>query len=110
MTLILLAGQVFPTVLRFDELAAIPHPWPWWGLSLTALAVTASYYPRLGAVWRFRQSLLGALLHLLGILVLLSIQWYAFLRNLSGRPVTWKGTPYRPAKASDSTQWEHLTR
>jgi hypothetical protein len=102
MSTILIGGQVLPTVLLAAGLAAIPRPWPWWAIGLSALAVAASYYPRLAAVRRFRQSLLGALLHPLGILVLLTIQWYAFARNLAGRPATWKGRPY-PARTASVT-------
>jgi hypothetical protein len=98
MSAILLGGQVLPTILLAAGLASIPHPWPSWMVGLSGLAVAASYYPRLAAVRRFRQSLVGALLHPLGILVLLTIQWYAFARNLAGRPATWKGRPY-PARA-----------
>ena len=37
---------------------------------------------------------MGAILHPLGILILLAIQWFAFVRNALGRPSTWKGRPY----------------
>ena len=40
-----------------------------WVLALAALGVAAAYYPRLAAVGRFRQSLLGAFLHPMGVLV-----------------------------------------
>jgi hypothetical protein len=43
------------------------------------------------------QSRLGAMLHPLGVLILVLIQWYAFARNLAGRPSAWKGRLY-PAK------------
>ena len=51
---------------------------------------------RLG-VMRFRQPVAGAVLHPLGVLVLLAIQWTALARELLGRPATWKGRPY-PAR------------
>jgi hypothetical protein len=57
------------------------------------------------AVRRFRQSFLDAVFLSLGILVLLAIRWYAFVKNLSGRPVTWKGRPYLAGHALDSTAW-----
>jgi hypothetical protein len=44
------------------------------GSASKGVAVAVSYYPRLAAARRFRQSMLGAALHLLGILVLLAIQ------------------------------------
>jgi hypothetical protein len=81
-TVILLGGQVLPFVLLAVE------PWP------MAVAVVAAYVPRLIAAMRFRQSWLGALLHPVGILLLLAIQWYAAGRELIGRPVVWKGRGY----------------
>jgi hypothetical protein len=43
---------------------------------------------------RFRQPALGAMLHPVGVVWLLAIQWWAFARQLIGRPATWKGRPY----------------
>jgi hypothetical protein len=45
-------------------------------------------------VWRFRQPLGGALLHPLGVLALLAIQWVALARQLAGKPAVWKGRSY----------------
>ena len=95
MTLILLTGQVVPAVVLVATLARSPRPWHLGELIIAALACAASYYPRLAAVRRFRQSLLGAVLHPLGILILVAIQWHAFFRKLFGRPATWKGRKYR---------------
>ncbi len=78
-TLLLIAGQVLPLVL------AILWPGPW-----TLLALSASYLPRVLAALRFRQSWLGALLHPVGIAVLLVLQWYALGRKLLGLRTTWK--------------------
>src|SRR5207249_2189563 len=76
-TLLLAGGQVLPVAL----LAAAPWLPPaagWLAGAATALA----YSTRLAGVVRFRQSLLGALLHPVGVLVLLAIQWYALARRL----------------------------
>ena len=81
MTLILLGGQVLPLVLLILALAAWPGPWPAWQLALVLFATAAAYYPRLAAACRFRQSLLGAVLHHVGVLLLLAIQWFAFLQT-----------------------------
>ena len=35
----------------------------------------------------------GTFLHPLGILILVAVQWFAFARNVQGRPSTWKGRP-----------------
>jgi glycosyltransferase involved in cell wall biosynthesis len=85
-TLLLFGGHVLPFVLLTGAAWLEPR-----ALVLTGLAAAAAYYPRLHAAVRFRQSWLGALLHPLGVLLLLAIQWYAFGRALAGRPVGWKG-------------------
>jgi hypothetical protein len=96
MTLILLGGQVLPLILLAIGLLSRPESWPWpgWPLALAMLATAAAYSPRLASVPRFRQPLLGAILHPAGIVVLVAIQWFAFLRTALGRPSTWKGRPY----------------
>jgi hypothetical protein len=87
-TLLLLAGQVLPFLLLFHTgWLAIP----------VVLAVLAAWLPRFLAVRRFRQPADGALLHPLGILVFLAIQWYALGRQLLGRPAGWKGRVYSPS-------------
>ena len=64
---------------------------------LATVGAAAAYYPRLVAVRRFRQPLIGALVHPVGVLALLVIQWYAFARAVLARPVTWKGRDYASA-------------
>jgi hypothetical protein len=59
-----------------------------------ALTLFASYLPRLLAVRRFRQPPLSALLHPLGVLLLLVVQWYALSRQLLRRPVAWRARSY----------------
>lgn len=54
----------------------------------------ASYLPRLLAVRRFRQPLSSALLHPLGVFVLLVLQWYALARKVFGKPVGWRQRIY----------------
>lgn len=63
-------------------------------LAMSAVAVLASYLPRVVAASRFHQPLAAALLHPLGICVLLGIQWLAFFRSLLRVPATWKGRSY----------------
>jgi hypothetical protein len=93
-TALLLGGQVLPVVLCgfgvFGQLS------PWAGV-LAVLGLAAAYYPRLRAVRRFGQSWLGALLHPLGILIFLVLQWYAYARACCGRPAIWKGRAYSTA-------------
>lgn len=91
MTLLLLMGQVAPVLLLAVGLAG--------GLSATATVIAAAasligYLPRLIMVRRFRQPWDSALLHPLGIVLLLAIQWQALVRQLRGRPSSWKGRSY----------------
>lgn len=92
-TLLLLGGQVLPFVVL--ALATSPLAY-----TLAALATTAALLPRFLAVVRFRQTLLGALLHPVGICVVLAIQWFAFFRLLRHRPTVWKGRSCAPAHAT----------
>ncbi len=70
-------------------------------LVLTLLAVVLAYLPRLLMALRFGQSFGSALLHPLGVIGVLAIQWYALARWLLGCPAYWKGrnygTVYRPS-------------
>jgi hypothetical protein len=105
LTILLLLGQVLPVIAAmlwaafwvsnllvgatFDEptMAVVVS-------MLLALAVMASYLPRLLAVRRFEQPLQSALLHPLGIIMLLAIQWYALVKQIFGRPVAWRARAY----------------
>jgi hypothetical protein len=91
MTLLLVMGQIAPLVLLVAGLAGVLS------LAATSVALVASllvYIPPLIMVRRFRQPLDSALLHPLGILLLLVIQWQALIRWLRGRPSSWKGRSY----------------
>jgi hypothetical protein len=105
LTLLLGLGQVLPVVAAglwlafwvsslvvgatFDEpgLAAVVS-------GLLVLAVAASYVPRLLAVRRFRQPVGSAVLHPVGVAVLLVLQWYALGMQVLGRPVAWRARNY----------------
>ncbi len=88
-TLLLVIGQVVPVVLVGISI---------WRSSVAALpamaAMVCSYYPRFAGVVRFRQPVLAALLHPVGTLIFLAIQWYSLLRHALGRPSRWKGRMY----------------
>lgn len=58
------------------------------------VALVASYLPRLLAVRRFKQPLISALLHPLGVALLLLVQWYALMLQIFGRPVAWRARSY----------------
>ncbi len=61
---------------------------------LLLVAVIASYLPGIIAVKRFKQPLRSALLHPLGVLLLLTLQWYALVRQVMGKPVGWRARTY----------------
>lgn len=95
-TVLLLGGQVLPSALLAMS--------PWlgfspWEVGLVALATAFSYLPRALGARRFGQSRPGAILHPLGVLVLLAIQWHALIRETLGRPASWKGRNYAPRSA-----------
>ena len=58
------------------------------------LAAAANLVTALTVAVKCRQSRLGAALAPLGVLVLVSIQWYALGRKLLGVPATWRGRAY----------------
>jgi len=104
-TVLLLLGQVLPVVLAtlwvllwlemavvgatFDQpvLAAAVGAAIW-------LALLASYAPRLLALRRFQQPVVSAMLHPVGVALLLCVQWYALARQVAGRPVAWRARTY----------------
>ena len=57
-------------------------------------AAMLNWFVRCLACWRFKQDRRSALLHPLGILLLLAVQWYALIRKLSGRSVSWRERAY----------------
>jgi hypothetical protein len=86
MTFLLLAGQVAPFLLiaTTEGLAQ----------KLSILAAALCYGGRFAAARRFRQSLVGAVLHPVGIVLLLAIQWQALFGQFSGTRVQWKDRAY----------------
>jgi hypothetical protein len=93
-TFLLVCGQIFPVLLALALLVS-PASFSATARSLIWGALAASFLPRLFSVWKYRQPLLSALLHPLGVGILLTLQWYALLRKLAGQHVTWKERAYR---------------
>jgi glycosyltransferase involved in cell wall biosynthesis len=91
---LLFCGQVLPFLLTLSLVLA-PASYGRYGRSFILAALAASLLPRLLSVWRYRQPLLSALLHPLGVTILLALQWYALLRKIAGQRVTWKERAYR---------------
>ena len=82
-TVILGGGQILPAVLML----AAPS-------TAALLALVFSIGLRLILAARFRQPEETALLHPLGVVALLVVQWAALVRSLRGRPSTWRGRAY----------------
>jgi hypothetical protein len=93
-TFLLFCGQILPLLLAIAVVIA-PASFSQGARLLILVALAASFVPRLLSVWKYRQSLFSALLHPLGVAVLLVLQWYALLRKLAGHRVTWKERAYR---------------
>lgn len=92
-TFLLLLGQILPfALLLFLVFSRVPvSPLVW--ATLPAAAVVA-LLPRLFAVRRFRQPVQSAVLHPVGVTVLLALQWYALIRKLRGGAVSWRNRAY----------------
>ncbi|WP_158747214.1 glycosyltransferase family 2 protein [Acidisphaera sp. L21] len=82
-TALLVGGQILPAILM---LAAPSSP--------AMLALVMGIGMRLLLAARFRQPVLSALVHPVGVAGLLVVQWAALLRMLRGRPATWRGRAY----------------
>ena len=91
---LLFCGQILPFLLTLSLIVA-PASYGRYGRSFILAALAASFLPRLLSVWKYRQPLLSALLHPLGVTILLALQWYALLRKIAGQRVTWKERAYR---------------
>lgn len=92
-TVLLIGGQVLPPLLLF-------FAWTRSAITLCIIGTMAAYLPRIIGVFRFRQSLSGALLHPLGVAALVGIQWFALLRSSCRLPSKWKGRSYLPSPVS----------
>jgi glycosyltransferase involved in cell wall biosynthesis len=90
-TVFLFVGQVLPLVVfvRSVQLQAVKP------FQMAFFAILMGYGMRFICAIRYRQSWLGVLLHPLGVLVLLLLQWYAFLRKLFRRKAVWKEREYK---------------
>jgi glycosyltransferase involved in cell wall biosynthesis len=90
-TIFLFCGQVLPIpvlIWAFQRVAVRPFQMAFFSLLM-------SYGMRFFCAWRYRQNWRGALLHPVGVLALLVLQWYAFLRKLFRRPAVWKERKYQ---------------
>ncbi len=91
-TFMLSLGQVLPLpVLLWALLTDATQAAVYAGIAL-GLSSSVHHYLAL----RLRQSVRCALLHPLGIALLLAIQWTALYRKITGKPASWKGRAIRP--------------
>lgn len=97
-TVLLFGGQVLPFVLLVVALVQPVSPALW----LSFAGVVLVWAVRFDAASRFDASVGGAILHPVGVLALLAIQWYATVRHWVGRPIGWKGRPH-PGYTSSSS-------
>jgi glycosyltransferase involved in cell wall biosynthesis len=91
-SLLLIIGQVLPFCFAIWFAAVGGASIAIW--VYLSIAIVAAWLPRALASQRFRQNLLGAILHPAGITLLLAIQWYALLRRVLGGAVSWKDRAY----------------
>ena len=89
MTAFLFGGQVLPFILM-----AFTPKFTLVEFYLVLIACGLAYLPQLLAAWRFRLPIGVVLLHPLGMLTLLIIQWLALIRLIAGQPSVWKGRSY----------------
>jgi len=99
-TALLGVGQLVPFVaLAFFFFGSLSAP----AASCFAVAICCAWTPRVIAAVPFRQSWLSALLHPLGVALLLSIQWASLVRGWRRKGVDWKGRPYFAAHESHAS-------
>ncbi len=63
----------------------------WFAVVASLAAIFLSHLPRWVAAWKLPQTPLGAILHPVGVLLFLILQWWAFLMSLCGRQIAWRG-------------------
>ena len=92
-TFLLFCGQILPSLLALAWVIS-PASFSAPARSFLFAALAVSFLPRLFSVWKYRQPLLSACLHPLGVTILLTLQWYALFRKLAGQQVMWKERAY----------------
>lgn len=87
-TVLLLGGVALPLPLFL--LAAYRNT-SWIATGVLLVATLLSWFPRVAACLRFRQSWLGVLLHPLSVAWFVSLQWIALVRQQLGLKIKWRG-------------------
>ena len=86
-SIMLLAGSVLPFVV-FPFAIASGQPVT---ILLSFLSIPLAWIPRFQCAIRYRQSLLGAVLHPLAVAIFVGLQWIALAQSLVGKQVAWRG-------------------
>ena len=89
-TVLLGGAHLLPFLLLPVALAVTAGP----AAAASAVAIACVYAIRAVLAARFRQSWTGALLHPLGVAILLVLQWSALAAALRGRPAVWRDRAY----------------
>ena len=89
-TVLLFGGHILPFLTLATALATGATG----SAALSALAVLLLYAARVAMARRLDQSWLSVLLHPVGVLVLLAIQWTALIRARRGVQASWRGRRY----------------
>lgn len=86
-TVLLVGGQVLPFLLLpfIDPMSSAIST------KVVLLAIGMVMITRFALTIRFKQSFLGSLLHPVGILLIVAIQWFALFQSFSGKTIAWKG-------------------
>jgi hypothetical protein len=95
-TILLAGGQILPLALVGLGLATGWQGWPRLAIGAAVTATALAWLPRFLEAVRFRQSLVSAVFHPLGVAVFLAIQWVALARKLLGLQTAWRGRSLVP--------------
>jgi glycosyltransferase involved in cell wall biosynthesis len=97
-TVLLFFGQVTPIAIivwAYAEQNNVPFNLALLAWQLAVMALLFALIVRFVSLWRYQQNWKSAVLHPLGVLLLLLLQWYALLRKPFRRPTAWKGRKYQ---------------
>ncbi|MDX2116072.1 MAG: glycosyltransferase family 2 protein [Planctomycetota bacterium] len=97
LTALHIVGHVLPPLLILLHLLGARLTTP--ALILASVAALLALAQRLVLARHFSQSLIGALLHPLGVALMTAIQWHSFALHLSGKR-QWRGRTTAPQAAS----------
>lgn len=95
-TMLLVLGQIIPSILLVWGLISDWRGFGAIGVSCTISAAIACYLPRMLLSIRFRERFGSAALHPLAIALFLCIQWHGVVRQQLGLKTSWKGRPLAP--------------